>query len=242
MHNFQICDPVFERPVGRKHRALAGLARLLGVQAELVPLPDQTTQMSTAEQRINLWHLAEQVLAYGVPGDFVDLGCFDGRTSAFIASILAGHDPARAFHVYDSFEHNLGLFTNTREALLAHFQTRALPVPVIHTGRFETTLPAELPPAIAFAQIDCGIGAPPEFHAALITRCLGHVWPRLSPGAVCVVQDYHDPTSGSASENFYPFLKATVDAFLAPHGVGAVALYSGKYSHGFFRKPGGRVA
>ena len=242
MHNFQICDPIFERPVGRKHRALARLARWLGIRAELVPLPDETTQMCTAEQRINLWHLAEQALAHRVPGDFVDIGCFDGRTSAFIASILAEHDPARAFHVYDSFEHNLGLSTNTREALLRHFESRRLPLPVIHAGRFESTLPSELPAPIAFAQLDCGIGAPPEFHASLITRCLGHIWPRLSPGAICVVQDYHDPASGSTSENFYPFLKSTVDDFLAPHGVRAVALFSGKYSHGFFRKPGGRTA
>ncbi len=242
MHNFQICDPVFDRPVGRKHRVLAALARLLGIKAELVPAHDPTTQMITPEQRINLWHLVEQVLAYRVPGDFVDLGCFDGRTSAFVAGILARHDPQRRLHLYDSFEHNLGLFCDTRQALLANFQARQLPDPIIHAGRFEVTLPGELPPVIAFAQIDCGVGGPPEFHAALIKRCLEHVWPRLAPGAVCVVQDYHDPASGSKAVDYYPFIKATVDEFLTPHGVSAVALFSGQYSHGFFRKPLGHAA
>lgn len=237
MHNFQICDPAFAPHVGGPHRALARLTRLLGVPADLIPRPDPLTQMSTAEQRINLWHLVEQVLAYGVPGDFVDLGCFDGRTSAFLASILAQHHPAPRFHLYDSFEHPLGTSTDPRAALLAHFQSRQLPPPIIHAGRFETTLRTELPPAIAWAQLDTGVGAPPDFHAALIQFCLAQLWPKLSPGAICVVQDYHDPASGSTAENYYPFIKTTVDAFLAPHGVQAVALYSGRYSHGFFRKP-----
>lgn len=237
MHNFQICDPAFERPVDGKHRAVASLARFLGVKADLIPLPDPQTQMCTPEQRINLWHLVEQALAYGVPGDFVDLGCFDGRTSAFVASILARHDATRRFHVYDSFEHPLGLTSDPRTALLENFATRQLPPPIIHAGRFETTLRKELPPAIAFAQLDTGIGALPEFHAALIQFCLTQLWPKLSPGAICVVQDYHDPASGAAAENYYPFIKTTVDEFLAPHGVKAVALYSGRYSHGFFRKP-----
>ena len=54
---------------------------------------------------------------------------------------------------------------------------------------------------------------------------------------MCVVQDYHDPASGSRSHDFYPFIKGVVDEFLGPRGTPAVALFSGKYSHGFFRKP-----
>jgi len=237
MHNFSIHDAVFERPIGRKHRLLAQLARWLKLEVELVPLPDPLTQMTTPEQRINLWHLAEQVLAYGVPGDFIDLGCFDGRTSTVLAGVLAQHDAARRLHVYDSFEHRLGLMRDTRQGLREHFEARQLPAPVVHAGRFETTLPGELPEVIAFAQIDCGVGGIPEYHAALIASCLRHIWPRLAPGAVCVIQDYHHPENPAAPTDYYPYIKPTVDRFLAGHGAQAAALLSGKYSHGFVRKP-----
>ncbi len=237
MHNFYLCSAVPARPIGRKYRVLAHLPSLFKVPAEFVPLPDPLTQMTTPEQRINLWHLVEQVLAYRVPGGFVDLGCFDGQTSALIAGILARLEPSRPFHLYDSFENPLGHRGDVRAALLARFQAQGLPAPLLHVGRFESTLPGELPATIAFAQLDCGVGGPPDLHAELIEFCLGHVWPRLSPGAVCVVQDYFDPENPQASHNYYPHVKPTVDRFLARHGVEATALVSGKYSHGFFRKP-----
>jgi O-methyltransferase len=237
MHNLEIVDPMFARPVGRKHRVLAYLADYFKVNAELIPLPEPTTQMTTPEQRINLWHLAEQVLGYGVPGDFVDLGCFHGHTSVFLAGVLARSPAGRSYHCYDSFEHPLGLRGDPQRALLERFQARNLPPPFLHVGRFETTLPAELPATIAFAQIDCGVGGAPEPHAALIEFCLGHVWPRLSPGGICVFQDYHDPAGAHLGTDYYPYIKPTVDRFLATHGCEATALYSGKYSHAFARKP-----
>jgi len=236
MHNFHIGEPGFERPTGRKHRLLQRLAKLMKLDVEIVPLPDPLSQMTTREQRINLWHLAEQVLAYGVPGDFVDLGCFNGLTSSLLAQILAQRAPERRLHVYDSFEHRLGTMRDTRQALHEHFEARRLPEPVVHAGRFESTLPGELPAVIAFAQIDMGVGGLPEYHAALIESCLGHVWPRLAPGAVCVIQDYHHPENHVAPTDYYPFIKPTVDRFLTAHGARATAMLCGKYSHSFVRK------
>lgn len=237
MHNFYICSPIFEKRLNFRQRVAAKLVNKLRVGAYLLPDLDPTTQMSTSEQRINLWHLAEQVLAYEVPGDFVDVGCFDGKTSSLLARILQETQAGRTLHLYDSFEHRLGTATDPKTALQTFFTEQGLPAPCLHEGRFENTLPSQLPDTIAFAQVDCGIGGDPEEHTKVIQHCLEHLWPRLSPGAICVVQDYHDPASGSGSINYYPYLRAVVDSFLTPRGVRAYALYSGKYSHGFFRKP-----
>lgn len=237
MHNFYICDRGFDLPMTWRQRIAARLLNKLRFRARILPDPDPTRQMITPEQRINLWHLAEQVLAYGVPGDFVDVGCFDGRTSAILAALLAQNSSRRTLHLFDSFEHKLGLDTDIKQSLLAHFSKLQFPLPMLHEGRFEATLPRELPDSIAFAQIDCGVGAPSDYHSALLHRCLELVWARLSPGAVCVVQDYHDPASASVAHDYYPFIKGLVDDFLAPHGVQATALFSGLYSHGYFRKP-----
>lgn len=210
---------------------------MLHVRAELIPDPDPTQQMSTIEQRMNLWHLATQVLAYDVPGEFVDVGCFNGLTSAVLATVLAAQAPDRALHLYDSFEHRLGLAEDTKTVLQRHFETNGLPPPKLHEGRFEETLPRDLPECVAFAQLDCGVGASQDVHGPLLRHCLEALWARLAPGAICVVQDYYDPARGADVPDYYPFIKGLVDDFLRPHGVCATALFSGKYSHGFFRKP-----
>jgi O-methyltransferase len=40
--------------------------------------------MTNIEQRMNMFHLVSQVLAYNVQGDFVELGCHEGRSSILI--------------------------------------------------------------------------------------------------------------------------------------------------------------
>jgi O-methyltransferase len=41
-------------------------------------IPSTSGVMTNIEQRINMYHLVSQVLAYGVEGDFVELGCNAG--------------------------------------------------------------------------------------------------------------------------------------------------------------------
>lgn len=231
MNSFGVREPRFERSLGRKLSLVNRVLRALKWGGEVVPSPDPTQQMSTLEQRLNLWHLAEQPIGYGVPGDYVDLGCYDGQQTTLIARAIDGR---RTLHAYDSFETSFGLYRDILEVFQEHFTVLGLPSPVVHKGRFEQTIPAELPDVIAFAQIDCGVGGDPEWHGAILKRCLSGVWERLSKGGIVVIQDYHDPASKSV--NHYPFIKPLVDEFLAPHGVRATALESGAFSHAFVRK------
>ena len=53
---------------------------------------------------MNMYHLVSQVLAYGVEGDFVELGCNTGASSVLITKLLAEHNSGKKFAVYDSFD------------------------------------------------------------------------------------------------------------------------------------------
>ena len=54
---------------------------------------ERTGLMTNVEQRMNMYHLLSQVLAYGVEGH-VELGCHVGESAAMFRKILDEHDPA----------------------------------------------------------------------------------------------------------------------------------------------------
>lgn len=61
-------------------------------------------RMTNVEQRMNMFHLVDQVLAYGVDGDFVELGCNSGQSSVLISKIMQHYKSDKKLYVYDSFE------------------------------------------------------------------------------------------------------------------------------------------
>jgi hypothetical protein len=61
-------------------------------------------RMTNVEQRINMYHLVSQVLAYDVDGDFVELGCNSGQSSVLITKIMRFYNSDKKLFVYDSFE------------------------------------------------------------------------------------------------------------------------------------------
>ena len=67
-------------------------------------IPTESGAMTNIEQRMNMYHLASQVLAYGVQGDFVELGCNTGDSSILIKKLLQAYGSDKIFSVYDSFE------------------------------------------------------------------------------------------------------------------------------------------
>lgn len=71
---------------------------------------------------------------------------------------------------------------------------------LLHRGLFEETWSSAGIDRIAFAHIDCDWFDPVRF-------CLENVSPRLSPGGVMVIDDYHD----------YGGCRAAADEFLAAH-------------------------
>jgi O-methyltransferase len=202
--------------------------------------------MGNVESRMNAFHFATEALMHGVPGDFVEVGCNVGFTSAVVQTVLREHGRGRAFHVYDSFEglppahlHDQGAYepgemSGSRAAFEHTLRSVGLDLPVIHQGWFSDTLPnGGLPDKIAFAIIDA------DLYESTKTA-LEHVYPRLSRGAVCMINVYWDeavyrpPTRSIKYQS--PGVKRATDEFFADKAERVSVLYCGEYSSGYFYK------
>lgn len=199
-------------------------------------ITDVRKNMTNVEQRLNLWHLASQPLAYGVPGDFVELGCFDGKTAVIFARLIEHFDSDRRLHLYDHFRISFNLTGRDIEQELIHnFRTANCPEPVIHAGDFMVTVPKELPDKIAFVHIDCGFGGDVEMHKLVLLHLFQHVYPRMPSGAIAVLMDYYDPSVNTGA-NFNPGATLAANEFLADKPEKVSALWANECTHGYFRK------
>ncbi|PZV06455.1 MAG: hypothetical protein DCF22_23835 [Leptolyngbya sp.] len=172
-----------------------GVLRRLGIPFVVRRAIDPTRDMTNLEQRLNLWHLASQPLAYGVEGNVVELGCFDGKTAVIFARVIEQLAPDRQLHLYDHFRIGFNLTgRDIQQEVINNFQTAGCKLPVIHNEDFRVTVPGELPEQIAFIHIDCGFGDDVEMHRATVLYLLQHLYPRMPQGAIAVLMDYHDPT------------------------------------------------
>jgi O-methyltransferase len=198
-------------------------------------------RMTNVEQRINMFHLVDQVLAYDVEGDFVELGCNSGQSSVLISKIMQHYRSNKKLYVYDSFEglpqlnsidgsaYHQGQLKTTEDVLRSNFKRYNLPLPEIHRGWFNDTLPNGLPDKISFAYLDGDL-----YDSILIS--LEYVYPRLTKGAICLIDDYSDPSINPVGWNKLPGVKKACDEYLADKQEKVSLLYAGDYTHGFFRK------
>ena len=60
-------------------------------------IPSTSGVMTNIEQRMNMYHLVSQVLAYGVKGEFVELGCNTGDSSVLITKLLQAYNSNKKF-------------------------------------------------------------------------------------------------------------------------------------------------
>jgi O-methyltransferase len=242
MHNAFITKYFDWKPLepSAKARFINSILRRLGVWSRLAP-PPFSGSMTNVEQRMNMFHLVSQVLVYGVAGDLVEVGCNTGQSAVLFQKIIDYYDPTRTLLVYDSFE---GIPDVKREDCKTSFRNRELAVgqkmlldnfmavgvkpPVIHAGWFSDTLPSLLPERICFAHLDG------DLYDSILTS-LQHVYPRLSRGGICLVDDYCDP-SILDSWNELPGVKRACDEYLGNKPERMSVLWAGRYSHAFFRK------
>ena len=165
----------------------------------LVRHPIITDQITRRELAVIIRE-CEAVLKAGTPGDIVELGCYEGTTALFLQRLLKAAQGNRRLHVYDSFaglppktasdaspageQFTAGKLYASKSSIIKHFKHAGLPLPTIHKGWFEELQPADMPAHISFAFLDG------DFYTS-IAASLRLVWPRLSPGAVVIVDDYH---------------------------------------------------
>lgn len=234
------------------HRLVNRVLGRLGIPAMVVP--PAYWRMANVEARMNLFHLASQVAAYQVPGDFVELGCNAGESSIVIQSVLDEMAPDRELHVYDSFEglpaptstddqdgvYEKGAMQTQIEAFHENFARAGVRERArLHRGFFEATIPWELPDKIAFAFIDVDL----ESSTAYL---LPHVYERMLPGAIGMFGVYSDesvlPRPHTKRTYKSPGVKRATDAFFADKPEKPSVLYANEYSNGYFRKLGSEAS
>ncbi|MBL0127639.1 MAG: class I SAM-dependent methyltransferase [Flavobacteriales bacterium] len=192
--------------------------------------------VASLEQRNNLYLLADQTVAFGIEGDFVEIGCQDGATARVLASVLDHHQAERQLHVYDTFDRDPVPGIGRLNRFDRNFRVNGLRYPIVHRGEIETTLANELPERIAFVHIDLAVGQLPDLHSQSMWKCLEMVYPRMSVGAIGVLMDYHDPDRTVGGWDANPGVKQACDRFFRTKPECIQILYGGSCSHAFFRK------
>ena len=196
-----------------KQRTL-GVPRDMG--PEFVDIYEQTRAftMTSVERMHALYGAVRHVAGTGVPGDFVECGVWRGGSSMLIARTLLGlGESGRRIHLFDTFAgmtrpaevdrrsrdgaemisrwehferdgHNEWTYASLDE-VRANLTATGYPEAdlVFVEGTVETTLPDAAPKAIALLRLDT------DWYESTYHELL-HLYPRLSPGGVLILDDY----------------------------------------------------
>lgn len=169
--------------------------------------------------------IARECLA--LPGDFVELGCYEGDTSLLLAEILRdanaqdanlGREDAKRLWIYDSFEglpaktdadfsvageaFQAGVLAVSKREVKLRFLRAGLPVPVITKGWFSDLTDNDLPPKIAFAFLDGDLYESIRDSLKLVEN-------KMVDGGIIIVHDYNNPE--------LPGVTKAVDEWLKGH-------------------------
>lgn len=153
-------------------------------------------QVDAREVAIILRYL-EQTLTQNIPGDVVEFGCYVGTTSVFLAKRLGTTE--KELYLYDSFEglpektpedrspageqFRAGELLATKKQLLHNLHQAHVPMPRVKKAWFSDVREDDLPLTISFAFLDG------DYYRSILDP-LKLIWPKLSPGAVVIVDDY----------------------------------------------------
>lgn len=199
--------------------------------------------MSDIERLTNIYAFLSSQVDLNVEGDVVEVGCNAGYTSAFMSLVLKHHDTSgtKTLHVYDSFQglpvagkldsylQDTDLAVNPQSVIDICDSFKA-PLPTIHEGWFEDTLPCELPETISFAYLDG------DYESSIYTS-LKYVYPRLAHGGIIIVDDYCDLEKAPRSWDGLPGVKAACDRFAKENNIKINSLIgSNDLSFGMIRK------
>ncbi len=168
--------------------------------------------MTGRERVLSLIDAARYVARYRVPGAVVECGVWrGGSTMAAALTLLAEKDAGRDLYLFDTFEGmppptdaDVDLAGQSAEAQLraaapgtgiwchaglddvrANLASTGYPGAKVHfvKGRVEETIPAAAPAAIALLRLDT------DWYESTKHE-LEHLFPRLAPGGVLIIDDY----------------------------------------------------
>jgi hypothetical protein len=205
--------------------------------------------MTSRERMFALWQAVDHVVRAGVPGDVVECGVWRGGSSMLAAAGLLRAGSTRPLWMYDTYEgmtapserdlrwdgaSALDQFAGSArgdgtsawahaslEDVRSQMASTGYPVDAVRyvKGPVEETIPAQAPDAISLLRLDTDWYA--STHHELV-----HLWPRLSPGGVLIVDDY----------GHWQGAREAVDEYLAEHDI-ALLLHRIDYTGRIAVKP-----
>jgi len=132
-------------------------------------------------------------------GDVVELGCYLGETSKYIAKTIEESKSGKKYYVYDSFEGlpDLSKFeegtgwkprtlNTTEDVFISNFELNDVPLPIITKSWFKDIKNKELPDKICFAFLDG------DFYTSIF-ESLEKIYDRVVDGGYILVHDYKRP-------------------------------------------------
>ncbi len=169
--------------------------------------------MTSPERVLALRDAVRHVVARRIPGDFVECGVWRGGSMMVVARTLLGLGERRELHLFDTFEgmsaptaEDVALDARRAKDLLeasarkpgrgvwciageedvrANVEGTGYPRALVRLvrGKVEDTLPAAAPGRIALLRLDT------DWYESTRHE-LEHLYPRLSPGGVLLIDDY----------------------------------------------------
>ncbi|MET8091558.1 TylF/MycF/NovP-related O-methyltransferase [Micromonospora sp. NPDC005220] len=207
----------------------------------ILRLAADNVEMGDVDRLVNIYWALSSVLVQQVPGDVIEAGCNEGRTSVLLQQVINHFAPDRSLHLYDSFEglpepseHDTflhrGALAVTVDDLRRTFEQWHLPLPQTHQGWFDQTMPDQLPDRICFGYLDADY-----YESTLVS--LEHIYPRMSPDAILVIDDYCDLTRNPHAFSGFAGPKRACDEFFADKPEEISVLVGVKdLAFGYFRK------
>lgn len=195
--------------------------------SEVLPLA-----MQTPERLHALLDAVRYVLRAGIPGDFVECGVYRGASMMATARVCkAAGETARELWLYDTFEgmpepqardvtdnggSAIEKFARLKEGggsdwcrapldeVKRNVERTGYPLERIHyvKGLVENTIPGIIPERIALLRLDT------DFYSSTKHE-LEHLYPRLAPGGILIVDDY----------GRWLGARQATDEYLAQHGL-----------------------
>lgn len=202
----------------------------------LSPRLDGRIHMNSMEQRISMFHLANEVLNGNIEGEWVEFGCYTGQSAIIFQAILDFNKANKLLHVYDNFQAKFGLDKDIKQVLIDNFNSAKVSIPKIIEGYFEKTIPEYLPEKIAFALVDCGTGSNKIELRDRVLFLLNNFYHRMQPGGMILFVDYHDPQKTIGGFDINPGVKLACDIFFKDKNEKVDTLYGNQYSLGYTRK------
>lgn len=184
--------------------------------------------MTSPERVYALCRAVEHVAADEIPGDIVECGVWKGGSAMAVCRTLMRLGVARRLHLFDTFEgmpppgvHDHDCVGRSASDLLAATDKGGLvwavgPLAEVRAnvlgtgydlvsfvpGRVEDTIPRHAPDRIALLRLDT------DWYESTYHE-LTHLWDRLSPGGVLIIDDY----------GHWRGARKAVDTFFAERGI-----------------------